>query len=118
MAKLHIPPLGAVLTLASDWTFELYLEHRNSAMIETMKVEYDKIRRGGDGQMYVDWYGGQHKPVTLPAGTKLTIRRYYIRVGQKAFDSVTFSTKVGKKSCRLWVKLADANNIELEEIDG
>jgi len=110
--QLHIPPLGAKLTLASDWTFELYLEYRNGAMIEAMKIHFDK-RKFGDGEMYLDWNTNQHKPATLPAGTELIVRRYYIRLGQSAFDSVTFSVKVGKKSHRFWVKLADANNIEL-----
>ena len=114
MTTLHIPPLGAELTLATDWTFELYLERRNSGLIEALKMisQYPK-RKWGGGDLAPDWSANLHVPATLPAGTVLTVRRYYIRLGQAAFDSVTFSAKIGKKSHRFWVKLADANSIQL-----
>ena len=104
--NLHIPPLGEKLVLVSDWTFDLYQEYRNTAAAKHFKAVYATDERG--------YYNHKAPPfkVTLAVGTELTIRRYYIRLGQKDFDSVTFSAKIGKKSIRFWVKLADANKIE------
>jgi hypothetical protein len=112
MKTLHIPPLGTELTLAADWTFTLYDEHRNSALFAGLKLKFPVDARGhrqcwGANMLSV--------PATLPAGTVLTVRRYYIRLGQGAFDSVTFSARIGKKSHRFWVKLADANRIQLAD---
>ena len=104
--NLFIPPLGAELTLASNWTFTLHNEHRNEPLIAGLKLTMAQDARG-----YYD--RNATLPVTLPTGTVLIVRRYYVRAGQKAFDSVTFSTKIGKRSCRFWVKLTDANRIEL-----
>lgn len=108
MSKLSIPSLGTELTLAKDWTFTLHNEYRNDALIAALKMKMPTCPRG-----YYD--RNASLPVTLSVGTVLTVRRYYIRLGQQAFDSVTFSAKIGKKSHRFWVKLADANNIELAE---
>lgn len=110
--KLHIPPLGAVLTLASAWTFDLWDEYRNDAMISALKVKMPEPPRGTYSRN-----GFVSAPATLPAGTELIVRCYRIRLGQGAADRVTFSAKIGKKSHRFWVKLADANNIELEKDD-
>ncbi|UUZ75445.1 hypothetical protein LP414_27400 [Polaromonas sp. P1(28)-13] len=102
--NLHIPPLGEELVLAQDWSFTLHNEHRNEGLVRFLKLTMPKDKHG-----YYD--RNATLPVTLPAGTKLTIRRYYIRLGQKAFDSVTFTAKMGKSSPRFWAKLADANKI-------
>jgi len=108
MARLHIPPLGAKLTLAQDWTFDLFGEYRNDGLFRALKIAKPTDPSG----FYADHLS---KPVTLPVGSELIVRRYYIRQGNAAFDSVTFSVKVGKKSTRFWAKLGDVNRIQLVE---
>jgi len=123
--KLYIPPLGDEITLAEDWTFNLYNEHRNSTLVDVMNVTFPEV----------DYYKRQHqyKPVTLPAGSVLKVDRIYIKKGQDAFNSVTFylkghsrpgyvwtghagrTYKMPKRSVRFWAKLADANKIVMEE---
>lgn len=117
MKILHIPTLGAELTLAADWAFDLYAEHRNAGLVDHFNPPYPRRKNRDGDDIGIDWYGNLHAPVTLPAGTVLTVRRYYIRLGQSAFDSVTFSAKIGKRSHRFWVKLADANRIVLAPDD-
>ena len=62
--------------------------------------------------------------VSLPAGTLLTLDRYYIRQGSEGFDSVTFlmpghprTGAFGKKEARFWAKLEDVNEIEFEHLE-
>lgn len=105
MPQLHIPPLGGELVLAKDWTFNLFAEHRNMGLFQALKIKEPRDKNG-----YYD--PKLSTPVTLPAGTLLIVRRYYIRQGMTNFDSVTFSAKIGKKQHRFWAKLADANKIE------
>jgi len=105
MRNLFIPPLGTELMLALDWNFELFNEYRNGGFMKAMKDNRDTSFNGYPG------FGS--KVATLPIGTVLTLRRIYIRQGQDSCDSVTFSTRIGKKLHRFWVKLADANAIVL-----
>jgi hypothetical protein len=68
--------------------------------------------------------GGQSADVTLPAGTVLTLDRYYIKHGANDFDSITFRLPKPKgrvkkgdpvpPSGRFWCKLRDANRIEFD----
>lgn len=105
--NLFIPSLGDKLILMSDWSFTLHNEHRNMALLRALKL---KMPTDKDG-----FYDSKAAlPVTLPAGLELTVRRYYIRLGQRAFDSMTFSAKIGKTNVRFWAKLADVNYIEFE----
>ena len=126
--RLYVPPLRAELTLSKDWEFNIWDEYRNASFFDAFdlgKVEYNNRKDGP-------------KRVMLPKGSILIIDRYYIRNGATAFDSVTFrlkshgtrgslsgktfwssycsGAKVTKRQVRFWVKLADANNIEFEEI--
>lgn len=112
--NLYIPPLGAKLTLAKDWTFDLWDEYRNDAMIKALKVKMPVPPRGVANYRNAT----VSAPVTLPTGTELIIRTYRIRLGQSADDRITFSAKIGKKSHRFWVELADANRIEFVADDG
>jgi hypothetical protein len=111
--QLFIPPLGKELTLAADWQFNLHFEDRNRTMLAALKIQWPRGKN--DSQIWEGELRDRPAKATLPAGTLLTVRRLYIRLGQKAFDSVTFSAKVGKKSHRFWVKLADANKIVFAE---
>ena len=103
MNKLHIPRLGEVITLAEPWTFTLHEESRNFSLIK--KIDPDHAVR---------YSGRKTWSVTLPAKSELKIARIYIRNGQSAFDSVTFSCSYNGKTARFWVKLNDANKIVME----
>ena len=121
MKNLFIPPLGTEITLAEDWSFDLWNESRNDSLAEAIGIiwqatDYDSRRIE------------QHN-VTIPAGTTLKIDRIYIRKGQDDFDSVTFLWKGNKipskvvsyghgnvykvpsKTVRFWAKLDDVNKI-------
>jgi len=109
--KAFIPELGSELKVEKDWTFELYLEHRNSdvALADGRNTSYS-------WQNELDSYSR-----TLPAGTKLEVDRIYVRKGLKEFSSVTLKiiettdqalvkAKGNRNNYgRFWVKLADFN---------
>ena len=127
MKNLFIPPLGSEITLAQDWTFELYRESRNYTLTSHLKLKWPEA----------DYYEqrNQHQTVTIPSGEKLKIDRIYIRKGQGDFDSVTFFWKgkalpsfvetyrdgsigkVPKQAVRFWAKLEDVNKIMIEDQD-
>lgn len=128
MRSLFIPPLGTELTLAEPWTFDLYDEHRNSSLIETLGLEFDRKATPRERD--------RSASVTLPAGSVLKIDRLYIKKGQGDFDSVTFFLKGAKtkgrmasyswggvprkykvpaRAVRFWAKLACVNKIQLVE---
>lgn len=114
--KLYIPPLGGEITLAENWDFELYPEGRNEKMGKVCGW-FD------ESQPYRSRWMDTNKPtppksypVTIPAGTKLHVSRYYIRQGQSTFDSITFTIKKGQFKSRFWAKLSDVNNIVMYTI--
>lgn len=108
--KLFIPPLRTALKLQQDWTFPLHPEYRNMDLWH----EFDPSTV----------YMGKQKgplPVTIPAGTILTVERIYIRAGLTQFNSLTFSIpkaqypfKGKPKRLRFWAKLADCNFMDVE----
>lgn len=108
MALLFVPPLRTRFLLLEDWTFDLYSEYRNRALIDHFGYPYST--------------GGARSSVkaTLPAGTVLSIDRYYIKNGASEYDSVTFRASFDgvKASKRFWAKLADVNrlNVEFENV--
>lgn len=110
--RLYIPALGDTIKLAEPWSFTLHEEHRNIKLINLIDPSYK------DGTVWhgmrMDYYRRQTRltwPVTLPSGTELVVDRIYIRAGVEDFNSLTFRTKMGKKSIRFWAKLADVNKI-------
>jgi len=134
--KLHIPRLGDKLVLVAPWRFRLFNEHRNETLIAALGYP-----NGGDARrQYIDedssagiwsiWNRPFKEPVTLPAGTELTVRRIFIRQGARDFDSMTFTAtipplkpaprgKVAKpKSVRFWAKLDDCNTMEVVHAGG
>ena len=129
--RLNIPVLGSVLVLAEDWTFTLHRESRNVAFAESAGVGEVKThhytytdnaltRRRGSYDSHAWPEDEDTWDVTLPAGTRLTLKRYYLRGNARDFDSLTFHANVGAKkgTClrgRFWVKLADANTAILED---
>ena len=128
--KLMIPPLGARIRLIVDWSFDLHYEQRNENVFELFGAfaHLKGTVAGYAGDAYpplhrIDEADKEPARVTLPAGTLLTIDRYYIRNGAGDFDSVTFALpsqplpgySFGKKrASRFWAKLEDVNEIEFE----
>lgn len=128
--KMMIPPLGARIRLAADWNFELHYEYRNENVYELFGAfaHLKGAVAGYSGDEYpplhrIDDADKEPARVTLPAGTLLTLDRYYIRQGAGGFDSVTFALPSQplpgyafgqKRACRFWVKLEDVNEIEFE----
>ena len=124
--RLYVPTLGTELTLTSDWTFDLYDEHRNSDFINAILSispssgwdEYWKTRNKIKDSIVA----------TIPAGSVLKVDRIYIRKGQGDYDSISFwltdcpnkawaPKKAGGTAegrLRFWAKLDDANNIEFD----
>jgi hypothetical protein len=132
---LHVPTLGEVLTLAAPWTLTLHQEARNKTLFKALGVRpLDKAGRPHPDPNqaeawapyhagYVDhrWVRRHHEHrVTLPAGTKLTVRRLYIRQGAEDYNSVTFSVPSdspkgpGRPRGRFWAKVADVNTMVVE----
>ena len=107
MSKMFIPPLGAKITLTKPWRFNMFNERRNDVAATALGVTFPPLLRGWENNLPIQ--------VTLPEKTELTIRRIYIRQGATSFDSVTVSTRIGKKQVRFWVKLPCFNLIEFEE---
>lgn len=106
--KFFIPACGQKITLEKDWTFTLYFERRNSALIEYLKPD-TKVGWGSSGDQALE--------ATLPKGTVMTVSRVYIRNGYAGkYNSLTFSAlKPGdKKGIRFWAKLDDVNQMEIE----
>lgn len=91
---MFIPTIGDEITLASDWTFGLYYEYRNEAMIcftfPGVQFKWNDMQLPS-GEKPV--YGAKIADVLFPKGTVLKVDRIYIRKGNaamKEFDSVTF----------------------------
>jgi hypothetical protein len=98
--KLYVPEIGDKLKLSSDWTFDLHWEHRNTALIKHFGEKFNCERTP--------------RPVTLPAGTVITVDRIYIRRGASEYSSITFYAAIGGKNLRFWATLKDCNKIEFE----
>lgn len=135
--QLYIPDNGEELTLAKDWTFNLYGEGRNEdfwCLLENKKSRKYSYRFEEENAIYEYQdhcvynnevhkikvrIGFAYKEVTLPKGTILKVDRHYIRNGNKEFSSLTFRIK----SCpiktyekqRFWAKLLDVNQMEIED---
>lgn len=118
MTQIYVPDIGSIVECAEPWTFVLYNEGRNDAMIEATGLK-PKVTRS-----YWDHYGKPLGTVTLPAGTKLRVDRVFIRQGMSEFSSLTFVIqetnddrfyqldKKGNRKLRktrFWAKLADVN---------
>lgn len=118
MTRLYVPACGDRLTLAKDWKFTLYLEHRNVKFAQAQGLLQDKSPRFYDCWSHVGGY--KTLECTLPAGTVLECDRVYIRTFNKAaksdesdFDSITWKVVGTKKTeGRFWAKLRECNQIE------
>lgn len=125
MKQFHIPRLGDIVTLASDWTFAVINDPRNHMVLQwSGHPEYSAQSYYPLGVTSTSYYGPRlNKTVqlTIPKGTRLKIDRIYIRKGQRDFDSVTFIApdlkalqNCSKKSVRFFAKLDDVNTMVVE----
>jgi len=118
---MFIPNCKTELVLTEDWTFELYYESRNDALLKCFGFYPLDQERGGGWWRYVQ--DGSRYPrtlrkatVTLLAGTIMRVDRVYIRQGTTdTYDSLTFWIKKRSKkqtiNGRFWAKLADVNRM-------
>ncbi len=120
--KLYVPACGDRITLTSDWTFALILEHRNMKFADARGLITDSERgRYGVQRIPGDWSSGlKFFPHVIKAGSTLEVDRVYVRNFSKSadstetdFDSITFKV-VGEKNSRFWAKRVDCNDIEFE----
>jgi hypothetical protein len=111
--RFFIPSIGDTFQIESPWTFKLFNEYRNEALISGMKFDSNEhlelIRNASmfhdqnynaiynkDEEIYREylrlWALAEnfHWRVTLPVGDILKIDRIYIRKGAEDFDSVSF----------------------------
>lgn len=138
--KMFIPEIGTRFSLETDWTFCLYTENRNEALVNASNFPRDACgwwvspsskgaaERAGwivDDEERPCYWKRLH---TLPSGTVLSVDRIYIRRGISEYSSVSFNLdrksvnpdysmfaqKIAntKGRCRFLAKLSDVNNIE------
>jgi hypothetical protein len=118
MTKLYVPHLGDKLELLSPWEFTLNIrESRNDSLAEALRIEWDWRNKDP----------AKTSQVILGKGVMLTVRRIYIRQGQKAFDSMTFSAKIPSitpkgragvlKPVRFFASLDDCNTMEFKVVE-
>lgn len=124
--KLYIPACGDRLRLTKDWTFDLYLEHRNVKFAQLKELVPKTFNAWNDGYEMIDRYRSKLKKITatLPKGTMLECDRVYIRTFSKSavkvdndFDSITWKiiNEKGKAAGRFWTKLPDCYDIEYKQ---
>lgn len=125
---MYVPEISSIVRLEEDWTFALYNEGRNDALISIMKPE----RATNHYRWSESDYGKPIDFVTLSAGTELRVDRIYIRAGSAGYSSITFvvqkstdprfyvpgsgkknATKKVFKKARFWAKLADVNSSKM-----
>lgn len=128
MPIVTIPSLGSVLTLDSDWSFDLHAERRNEVFGVKMGVAQNPSGKPGG---WSHTWNNDVNPITLPKDTVLVVDRIYIRKGSgfSDFDSISFYVtssplftgpgvkqpfkKNGTLSYgRFWAKLKDVNKID------
>lgn len=111
--KMFIPTVGTTFRLTDPWYFSLFHEYRNEKMLEYLKIPVDYNYRYGEKAI---------SPVILSINSILKVDRIYIRKGNSAYDSLSFtlwdtSGKKPKTVARFWAKLDDVNNIEFELVE-
>lgn len=114
--KITIPRMGDMLVLQKDWSFPVMHEDRNKSIIIHQGQALIPVRYEYN-QYYRPIYGYTNH--SLPAGTVMSVDRYYIRKGAGEFDSITFyvHTLNGqqlKKKLRFFVSLDAAAQAEFE----
>ena len=118
--KFFVPDVGTMVRLKEDWTFRLYVESRNRALVDYLGIPVTRSIYGRN----ID-----SKEVVFKAWTTLKVDRVYIRKGVKDYSSLTFHIQKGKhggaefdgesysfakKGFRFWAKLSDVNKMVVE----
>lgn len=108
--KIQIPDIGDTIVLTKNWSFRLFNEYRNSALIKVLSPD-TKLEDRWSGKVNTEFVR-----LTLPIGTVLKVNRVYIRQGASSFSSVTFTIEKSETNLkgRFWAKLSDVNQIEGE----
>lgn len=108
--QLVLPRLDLdYLRTTEDWTVKIEPESRNKSMFEHHGMPC--------GTSWSIPHQAFH--AVIKAGALLTISRYYIRKGGRAYDSVTFlvheldGVKL-KKKLRFWCSIDHAQNMKFE----
>jgi hypothetical protein len=130
--QFFIPEISTQIKLTESWIFRLYTEYRNNSIFEALGDNVKNLKEIEIPSLKNNFYTFHQKcyEMFLQIGTVLTIKRVYVRQGQKDYSSVTFNLndtthpflirhklKNKKKICgTFWVKLCDANNIQCEVI--
>ena len=143
--KLFIPELKELLSLNKDWKFSLHQERRNESVIKKYLSKESKereehiskevspfITKGLFEKSYFECSKDERELRNLAAkirmeiestpfemvikkGEILEVDRIYIRKGAEDYSSVTFKWIVDGKTLRFWVKLEDANNLNVSQ---
>jgi hypothetical protein len=110
--KMYIPTVGAIFDLTKDWKVSIHNDYRNSKFQDKVLGESDTGRR----------YNDPPTEITVPKGSRLKVKRIYVRQGKEEYDSVTFTLvkhATDKKiKASFWAKLNDVNKIEFDLVDG
>lgn len=149
--RMFIPEIGTKIILTRPWDILIHEERRNASVHERLKaalpeaevarMEAERLRvnqemrqegvhRWTEGyaermpRLWEQWERAMIIPVTLPAGTELTVDRIYIRKGVSSYSSLTFHlTKTthpvlaAKGRRRFWVKLDQVNRMEFDLLE-
>lgn len=129
--RLFIPALKTTLTLSKEWMARIHWESRNISFVANVQGYYphtgenfDKLRQlfnisEEDLRVKNSWrLVDEFVDINIPKGTKLVVDRIYIRQGVECNNSVTFripKTKGSRLYGRFWVKLDNANTMEIED---
>lgn len=113
--KLFIPTIGTKLVVTEPWQLWLHDEYRNYDFWADFTGQPPKRHKYSDG--WQSRYESSSKPIeiTIPVGTILQVDRIYIRKGNSDYDSISFRVLKGSPipKGRFWVKLSDANNLNV-----
>lgn len=125
---IFIPTIGSVLTLRSEWKFDLLIDEwrniefakfiglhdKNAHRMDIQRAAWREIRETAEPLHQ------KTAQVTLPAGTELKVDRIYIRRGSSGFDSISFYVqlpdparpKAKMKTKRFFAALSEVNRID------
>lgn len=116
--QLFVPTIGSRMRLTEDWTFSVFLEHRNKTL-----EQFESCPKNTDPHnSWWDYKCPKIGEITFPKDTILKLDRIFIRKNMDGFDSMSFfveetslKKKVSKsKRVRFWAKLEDCNTIKFE----
>jgi hypothetical protein len=128
--KLFIPTIGVQLKLVAPAVLKIHFEDRNKKLLSQFGINdvgswSRSVYKADDKliKLFGSVQGTDFLTVTLPEGSILSIDRIYIRKSVGDYDSITFNllARKGKEKKsfpygRFWVKLDDANSLDVEVV--